>query len=72
MNTKAFIKNYLADFARITIVYISGETDEIWYVGDAISLRPSLIAGTVVTGVSLGENESDGIVIRIKYHDEED
>lgn len=72
MNTRAFIKNYLADFAKITIEYISGETDEIWYVGDAISLRPSLIAGTVVTGVSLGENESEGIVIYIKYHDEED
>lgn len=59
MKTMQFIKDYLKDFARITIV---GTNGDIWYEGDAISLRRSIVNDTIISKIDGLGSENDIII----------
>ena len=58
MNLKEFIKNYIKDFARITIV----KNNYICYEGDAISIPNAMYHGMVVVGIEGLGMEHDLII----------
>lgn len=59
MRVRGFINDYLKDFARITLVYENGD---IFYEGDVISCRQSLIKGLYIKSIS-GLGDNDDLVI---------
>ena len=59
MKTMQFIKDYLKDFARITIV---GTNGDILYEGDAISLRKSIVNSTIISKIEGLGSENDIII----------
>lgn len=68
MTTKRFLKEYLSDFARITIKDIDGD---VLYVGDVISLPKSIIAGTILGDIRLGSEDDFGSIVITVFYEEE-
>ena len=59
MTVTRFLKEYLKDFARITITADNGD---ILYTGDVVSVRREIITGLYVKSISGLGDENDMII----------